>query len=86
MPEEALAEFDARKYAIFRTFLVVRLDEGEFIARTHYLAFMEWFLCTAPDAPLMLKMQRLWDLLADSDLPFAGYPISASNVALKRHW
>jgi hypothetical protein len=86
VPEEALQQFDLRKYAIFRTFLALRLDEGEFVARAHYLGFMEWFLCTAPAQPLVVKVLRLWDLLNEAQLPFAGYAVSSSNAALKHHW
>jgi hypothetical protein len=84
--EEVAAEFDARKFAILRTFLALRLEEGEFVARHHYLAFMEWVLCTAPEQPFVVKVLRLWEVLMEGDLPFAGYPISSSNLALKHHW
>jgi hypothetical protein len=84
--EEVAAEFDARKFAILRTFLALRLEEGEFVARHHYLAFMEWALCTAPEQPFVVKVLRLWEVLVEGDLPFAGYPVSSSNLALKHHW
>jgi hypothetical protein len=84
--EETLQLFDARKYIIFRSLLVLKLEEGEFVARSHYINFMEWFLCSSPDQPLISKILRIWDLLGVSDIPFAGYPISSSHVALKHHW
>jgi len=84
--EELVKEFEVYKADIFRSFLVLDLEEGEYVTRSHYILFMEWFLSADPNMPLIHKILSVWNFFIGCDLPFSGYPLSFSHIALKHHW
>ncbi|CAM9661627.1 unnamed protein product [Phaeothamnion confervicola] len=86
VPDEVTRDFDAQRELIFRVFLALRSEEGEYIYRSHYISLMEWFFQTLPEVPLVLKMYRIFRLLQDEDMPFVGAPVATSMLGLRRHW